>query len=151
MVNVMLIHDVFDLCRAHVMAQLGEGVTQIRARDRVITVSIKSLEERLDALWRRILIHRECGCDELMIIYDTVTVDIYLLDDVLQFLFGQIGVTLANSISQLSDFDRARSIFVDLVEFFTKIGELFGVDHFDENIEAFSSKFIASVEVCQTL
>ena len=88
MVNVMLIHDFFDLCRAHVMAQLGERVTQIRTRDRVITVSIKSLEERLDALWRRILIHRECGCDELMIIYDTVTVDIYLLDDVLQFLFG---------------------------------------------------------------
>ena len=84
----MLIHDIFDLGRAHVMAQLGERVTQIRTRDRVITVSIKSLEERLDALWCRILIHRECGCDELMIIYDTVAVDIYLLDDVLQFLFG---------------------------------------------------------------
>ena len=99
MVKIMLIHDLSDLLGAHVVAQLCEGIAKISPRNLVGVVSVESLEEGLDALRCSILIDREGSCDELMIVDDSVTIDIYFFDDMLQLFFGQLSVAFGNCLS----------------------------------------------------
>ena len=68
MVHVMFIHDLGNLGRCQLMPKLGKCVTQGRGGDLVLTRRIEPTEERVKSLGRRVFVHWERGCDELVVV-----------------------------------------------------------------------------------
>ena len=66
------------------MAELCESITERSAIDRLRVLIVELLEQRLNALTSRELLNWESSCDELVIVDDTVAIDIDFFQDVLQ-------------------------------------------------------------------
>ena len=66
------------------MAELCESITERSAIDRLRVLIVELLEQRLYALTSCELLNWESGSDELVIVDDTVAIDIDFFQDVLQ-------------------------------------------------------------------
>ena len=66
------------------MTELCESITERSAIDRLRVLIVELLEQRLNALTSRELLNWESGSDELVIVDDTVAIDIDFFQDVLQ-------------------------------------------------------------------
>ena len=86
MINIMLVHDLLNLCRCQLVAKFGKGITQRRSADLIIACRVEPTEERVQSLLCRVLVHWESGSDKFMVVDHTRTVDIYLRDDALKLI-----------------------------------------------------------------
>lgn len=111
---------------------------------------IELLEQRPHALLCCKFIDGESSCDEVVIVYDTVASEINFLNDSLEILFAHCLVTLANGCSEFVDLHCSRPIRVHLVELFTQVCKLLWIDHFNKNLQAFSSESVLTVELLET-
>ena len=66
------------------MPEFCESITERSAIDRLRVLIVELLEQRLNALTSRELFNWESSCDELVIVDDTVAIDIDFFQDVLQ-------------------------------------------------------------------
>ena len=88
MIDLMLIHDLIDLLSCHVMTKLRKCVPQIIISYLMRAISVKLLEQRMESLLSCILFNRECSCNELMVIYNAISCNIYLMNYAFELLFG---------------------------------------------------------------
>ena len=108
---------------------------------------IELLKQRPHALLCCKFIDRESSCDEVVIVYDTVASEINFLNNLLEFFFAHCLVTFANSFSEFVDLHCSGPICVHLVELFAQVCKLLWIDHFNENLQAFSSESVLAVEL----
>ena len=82
------------------------------------TISVKLLEERMESLLSSVLFNWESCCDELVVIDDAISCNVYFLNDAFELLFSKVCVTLTHSYPQLFKLYRAAVIHINLVELF---------------------------------
>ena len=66
---------------------------------------IELRKQRLQALLGRVLLYGERRCYEIVIVYDTVTPEINLLDHLLKLFVSHVLVALTDSRSELIQFN----------------------------------------------
>ena len=118
MIDVMLIHNLIDLCSCHVMTKLRKGIPKITISYVMRAIRVKLLEQRMQSLLSGVLFNRECSCNELMVINDAISCNIYLLNYAFKLLFRHFVVTLTHGIPQLFKLNRATVIHINLIELF---------------------------------
>ena len=149
MVDVMLIHDLFNFGRGQLVAELGEGILERSGVDPIVTGDVELAEERVKSLLRSVLLNWERGSDKLVVVDHTCTIDIYLSEDALELLVTQVGVQLLHGLSQLFNLDCAAPISVNFVKLSAKVHKFARVHHLDENVQALASKPVPAMEVLQ--
>ena len=81
-------------------------------------IGVKLLEQRMESFLSGVFFDWESRCDELMVINDAVSGDVYLPNYAFKLFLGQVSMTLLHGRPQLFKLNCATMVHIDLVEFF---------------------------------
>lgn len=98
-VNIMLIHDLFNFLIRHVVAELGKGILEGRLRNGLLISHVKLGEEGNETVLCGELFHWEDRCDELVIVDHAIAIEVDLLNYLLQLVFVHVCVVLGHGLS----------------------------------------------------
>ena len=85
-----------------------------------------------------------------MIVNDSVASQIDLFNNLFEVFIAHVLMAFSNGFAELCKLDHSRPICVYFIEFFSQTSKFSWIDHFHENLQAFLSQPIPSVEVRQT-
>ena len=85
-----------------------------------------------------------------MIVNDSVASKIDFLNNLFEVFIAHVLMAFSYGFAELIKFNSSRPICVYFVKFFTQISKFSWIDHFYENLQAFLSQPVPTVEVRQT-
>jgi hypothetical protein len=82
----MLIENLFQIFERYFFAFFGEGINYVLCCDSTSVINIESCENCIDSLIRQKLLRVDSGGYEFRIVYVTISGEINLLNNILDFL-----------------------------------------------------------------
>ena len=80
-------------------------------------ICVKLLEQRMESFLSGVFFDWESRCDELMVINDAVSGDVYLPNYAFKLFLGQVSMALLHGRPQLFKLNCTTMVHINLVEF----------------------------------